>query len=453
MRHRLPRALIVTALPVEYLAVREHLTDLHEEIHPQGTVYEIGKFVADQKDWEVVIVEIGAGDVTAAVETERGIQHYSPKVVLFVGVAGGLKDVSIGDVVAATKVYSYESGKAKNRFLPRPELGNSSYSLVQRARAEARKGSWLQRVKVSLPTRVPRAIVGSIAAGEKVIASTRSAVFKFLQTQYSDALAVEMEGFGFLRATHANSSTDALVIRGISDVIEGKSEADASGSQEYASISASAFAFEILANLYSQDQSQPKARGTRLQRSRQPIYELMLTNNEQQVRDALYAWRFLEFPIQSPFQVSEGIITTGHTQSTTFHLSPCAPVANCSVECKFQIIDYGDDPSGWAGIRVRGFRDDIRLGYLAYMRGTGSVELHREDKIVGRAKESVASVKDTWTTIRVDTIDSRIQVWVNNKRCISRTDDLFRGAGLIYIHTLGVRARFKDFKVYELKRV
>lgn len=67
----LPRAVILTAIPVEYIAVRGHLSDLQEEIHPKGTIYERGKFIANGKVWEVVIVEIGAGNSAAAMEAER----------------------------------------------------------------------------------------------------------------------------------------------------------------------------------------------------------------------------------------------------------------------------------------------------------------------------------------------------------------------------------------------
>lgn len=249
-------AVILTALSVEYKAVCAHLTNLHEDVDPEGTVYQRGVFSGAQASWEVAVVEIGPGNNRAAVEAERAIAYFRPNVVFFVGVAGGIKDVEIGDVVAATKVSGYASGKAKGSFEPRPEVGQSTYRMEQRARAESKKKDWLKRLVDA--TAEPRAFVAPIAAGEIVVASKRSPIYRFLRTNYGDAVAVEMEGKGFLEASHANRDVDALVIRGISDLIDKKRAADASGSQQLAARNASAFAFEILSKL---DRKQNAASG------------------------------------------------------------------------------------------------------------------------------------------------------------------------------------------------
>jgi nucleoside phosphorylase len=252
------RAVILTALAVEFQAVRAHLADIREERHEQGNVYDHGTFSSAGQCWDVLIGEIGAGNAGAALEAERAIQFFHPEVMLFVGVAGGCKDVKPGDVVAATKIYGYESGKAEGGFFPRPSIGNSTYRMEQRARAEARKPDWVQRLKGSPPQSVPTAYVGPIAAGEKVVASTRSSIAAFLREHYNDTLAIEMEGYGFLQATRANSPIEALVIRGISDLLDGKREADAAQMQEFAARLASAFAFEILAKFDEVRSIQPK---------------------------------------------------------------------------------------------------------------------------------------------------------------------------------------------------
>ncbi len=212
------RALILTALREEYRAARSHLTEIREVTHPQGSVYEIGEFRDGQgRVWDVAIAEVGAGNIRTAAEAERAIAFLKPTLVMFIGIAGGIKDVAIGDVVAATKVYGYESGKAGITFQPRPAVRSSTYRMEQRAKAEAKKTDWLRRI-TPRPKQAPRAFVGPIAAGEKVIASRRSSVYKFLKSSYGDALAVEMEGIGFMDATWTNHNVEAMVIRGISDL-------------------------------------------------------------------------------------------------------------------------------------------------------------------------------------------------------------------------------------------
>lgn len=144
----MPRAVILTSHPDEYRAVCAHLTHLIEETHPQGTVYELGQFFANENTWEVAIAEIDNGSASAALETERVIASWQPNVVLSVGVAAGLKDVTAGDVVAATEVYGYEAGKVTaSGFLPRPKLGLASYVLEQRAKAEAKREDWLEQIE------------------------------------------------------------------------------------------------------------------------------------------------------------------------------------------------------------------------------------------------------------------------------------------------------------------
>src|SRR5260370_24260569 len=109
----LPCAVILTALPVEYEAVRAHLKDTREKIH-EGTIYELGHFQSGDQSWEVAIAEIGMGNPGAASAAERAIVFFKPRLVLFVGVAGGLKNVQIGDVIAAKQAYGFEYGEVED---------------------------------------------------------------------------------------------------------------------------------------------------------------------------------------------------------------------------------------------------------------------------------------------------------------------------------------------------
>lgn len=253
MNNSMRRAVIITALPEERQAVVEHLRQVKEEPPLRGSVYRRGVFDERSEPWEIILAEVGAGNPGAAAEAERVIAHYSPSVALFVGIAGAIKDMKKGDVIASSKIYLYESGKDQDDgFKPRPSVELSAYGLEQRARYEAGENSWKERIKnriVCGQVVEPNAKVGPIAAGEKVLASNRSQIFNFIRGNYSDALAVEMEGHGFLLGVRMNHPTLGLVIRSISDTLSDKDEGNDNYWQPVAASHAAAFAFQILSKL------------------------------------------------------------------------------------------------------------------------------------------------------------------------------------------------------------
>jgi nucleoside phosphorylase len=244
------RAVIITSSPTDFKAILAHLKDIRESRHPSGTIYEVGQFPVDKSIWEVAVVDTASGNVSAAIETERAITHWQPIVVISIGTAIGLKDVSEGDIVAATQVYGYESAKitASDSF-SRPRIGMASYRLEQRAKAEARQASWTRRVQGEEINMAPKVLIGVIAAGEKEIESDESELYQLLQTHYNDALAIDMAGYGILKAVHTGNNIEAIIIRGIIRTANQGSIVELPNIRIDVSRYASAFAFEILAKL------------------------------------------------------------------------------------------------------------------------------------------------------------------------------------------------------------
>jgi nucleoside phosphorylase len=253
-----PTVVIITALDVETRAVLRHLGKFTVET-VGGTGFFCGRF----EGWEVAVVEAGPGNAYAAAIAVRALTHYKPVIALFVGVAGGIKDVAIGDVVVATKVYGYESGKDTAKgFLPRPDVQNTAHELDQRARVIRQQDDWKKRLDPAITHAGSTIFVAPMAAGEKVVASQKSATARLIKKLHSDALAVEMEGGGFLKGVHISHPTKGCVIRGISDLLSGKGGADKAGSQKIAADVASAAAFEMLAGLDRGPDTSRKAKPT-----------------------------------------------------------------------------------------------------------------------------------------------------------------------------------------------
>ncbi len=246
--------MVLTALALEHQAVVSHLSNVRH-LPTGGTLYTLGTFDAEDCTWDVAVAEVGAGNTDTAAEVTRADLMFAPRVMFFVGVAGGRKDVALGDVVACESALPYESGKEISGFQPRPKAAVPTYAVEQLARAQAREGDWVQRIQGDRP-QAPRAHVGVIASGEKVVADTDSDTAALIDTIYSQALAVDMEAYGFLRAAW-RVGANGLVVRGISDLLDDKKSVDASGSQVVAAANAAAFAFAVLNRMPCEDPPRP----------------------------------------------------------------------------------------------------------------------------------------------------------------------------------------------------
>jgi nucleoside phosphorylase len=257
-----PVAVLCAALDVEYEAIRDHIPCPVTESEERGALYEIAALPTAHGTWKVVLMLTERDNTPAAIQVERAVAVFRPQVVLFVGVAGGRRDARIGDVVAASVIYNYEAGRDTDAgLLPRVRTMPSSFRLVQQAHAVVREGRWIDRIKPAPPAAAPVASVRPLAAGTKVVAGSSSQTARLIDMNCGDAQAVEMEGFGVLHAAHANSQVDVLVIRGVSDLLDGKDKAADRSAQPAAARNAAAFALELLHRL-KPDASRPGSAGT-----------------------------------------------------------------------------------------------------------------------------------------------------------------------------------------------
>jgi nucleoside phosphorylase len=246
--------LVLTALEVERLAIEHYLENCEQVTHPDtGTDYTKGSYRYNDKVLKVIVARTDQTNVNAAIETERAIAFFDPHYTFLVGVAGGLKDVQVGDVVIGQNVYGYERGKAeKNNFKPRPQFGVSTYKLERLASQFAKSETWKETSKKLVnPDFAPVISIytGTIASGEKVDASIDSSLHQHLKQNASHAFAIEMEGLGFLEVCRMRPSIKTLLLRGISDLVDDKGIMDGKGSQPYASANVAAFLFGLLEQL------------------------------------------------------------------------------------------------------------------------------------------------------------------------------------------------------------
>ena len=143
---------ILTALDVEYAAIRANLTDVEPRLHPQGTRFEVGRLAGGR--CRVALAQVGKGNQPAAVLTERAVNEFTPAALLFVGVAGALHaHIELGAVVVATHVYAYHGGTSEPEK-PQVSCTLSASRKGPPPRARAGSTTWIAGNGHHLPPRI-----------------------------------------------------------------------------------------------------------------------------------------------------------------------------------------------------------------------------------------------------------------------------------------------------------
>ncbi|MEM1319215.1 MAG: 5'-methylthioadenosine/S-adenosylhomocysteine nucleosidase [Bacteroidota bacterium] len=236
---------LLCPIEVEFGAVRKIIA------HPKAVTLgarhlglEVGQIRGDAFVWNVAVIEPDLSRASFGLKTNNVLHLLKPRYIFLLGVAGGIKDVAVGDMVVETKAYNYEQGKETPAgFAARPDsIKNESIRLLSLARRIARKN------EQERPERGYKTYFGAIASGQKVIASTQSESYKNIKQSFNDTLAVEMEAYSF--AAVANEfNTAYLNVRCISDLIDEKAKSDAAGSQKMAAERVATFLKQLIVQL------------------------------------------------------------------------------------------------------------------------------------------------------------------------------------------------------------
>lgn len=195
---------ILGAMEIEIQPLLSKLNSYKEVEYANNKYY-----LAEHDGNELVIAYSKVGKVFSAMTATIMIEHFGAELLLFTGVAGGLQDLAVGDMMAATSTlqhdvdvtaFGYPFGK-----IPASEVTIATCSnLLEKAKETAKEES------IDLKT-------GVIATGDQFIHSTEKKMFVINEF---NASAIEMEG-GSVNLVCNELNVPSLILRSISDTADG----------------------------------------------------------------------------------------------------------------------------------------------------------------------------------------------------------------------------------------
>ncbi len=230
---------ILCPVEVEFKIIRKILIN-SKPTQYKNLSFDFGQIKTKNNNWNIAVIEPDLNLNSFGLKVNEAISTLNPKFVFLAGIAGGIKDPKIGDIVIGTKAYFYEGGKETAQgFFARPRIiENKSNELLTIAKRITRE---IKPLNTNFH-------FGAIASGNKVLASLDSQSIEIIKKHYNDTQALEMESYEFALAA-SRLEIPYLNIRGISDLIDGKTKSDSEGNQKIASKEVAKFLHQLISNL------------------------------------------------------------------------------------------------------------------------------------------------------------------------------------------------------------
>src|SRR5208282_133006 len=202
------------------------------------------------RSYRVIVVPLlNMGRVEAANATGDAIRKWQPRLVMLVGIAGGIaaSEAALGHILISNQIVDYELQKVTPTG---PEVRYSVHPVdpsLLGAATNYLNIDWQKLIQTKRPTKgAPKRLVGPIATGDKVIAFDQ--VLRRYQDSWPKLIGVEMEAGGVASACYqAKPAPGFFMVRAVSDLAdEHKNSSTVKKWRPYACEVAAAYAIGLL---------------------------------------------------------------------------------------------------------------------------------------------------------------------------------------------------------------
>jgi nucleoside phosphorylase len=249
--------LIITGLYKERAWVEKVFDDQWVDIERLGTIYQICKYKVNEDVLKIVLVsQLQMGMTHAAILTTKSLMLWSPQLVVMTGICAGVKGkVELGDLIVASKVLDYGSGKVVDgKLQPHFEpvmIDSWLWQLLEifKHDEEVRRAIESES-SIPRPDSHPLRIhMGSMGSGAAVVADLD--IVDGIVASERKLLGLDMESYAVALATSMSTTSlkrvESFVVKGVVDFADSQKD---DSYHDYAAYASAAFVKKFLDRYY-----------------------------------------------------------------------------------------------------------------------------------------------------------------------------------------------------------